>query len=102
MRVFNTIEDDDEILADNFINLLIFFFCAKSDDPLVAGVEPGAAVDCLASFKAKGDFVLSAEVDNLLKAGAAGTFGNQDTVEGTSRTQRFFYGMNPNQYGHLY
>ena len=102
MRVFNTIEDDNKILSDNFIDLLIFFFGTKGDDTLVTGVEPGASVDCLASFKAKRDFVLSAEVDNLLEAGAAGTFGNQDTVEGTPRTQCFFYGMNPNQYGHLY
>ena len=102
MRIFHAIEDNYKVLADNFINLLIFFFGTKGDDTLVAGVEPGAAVDCLARFKAKRDFVLSAEVDNLLKAGAASALGNQDTVERTSRTQRFFYGMNPNQYGHLY
>ena len=58
------------------------------------------AVEGLARFKPHSDVTTPAELDNLLKTRAAGSAGNEKTIQRPSRGERLPNRMNPRQNTH--
>jgi hypothetical protein len=101
VRIFYTIEDDEEFGGgSNVVQLSVLFFGAKCDNSLVR-LDAGETVERAAIFEPDGSVGGAGEIDDFLEAMASGAAGDQDAFEGTLRAQRFGDGMNSNQDGQM-
>src|SRR6185369_6375121 len=99
VRVLDSVEDDDEGAGGGLVEIGVLTGGAHGDDALVGG-GAGEAVEGVTGLEADGDVGAAGEVDDLLKAGAAGALGDDDAVEGPLGLEGFEDGVDAREDGH--
>ena len=101
VRILYAVEDHKHFGTVDYVILIrVLRGCAEGYDALMGFVATGA-LKSIARFKADGDSVLTAEVNNFLEAGASCAFGDEYAVEGALGFQRFADRVYADENGHL-